>query len=92
MVGIERKGCFHFDLMSGTSTELHEDYVAEKLGFEEGQEDVVAIAKLLNMIRQIFAKPEKPKQCSHCDRTEPHIHCPECGSTEHVAETCDMEG
>lgn len=28
----------------------------------------------------------------HCSRTEVHVHCPECGSTEHVAANCDMEG
>lgn len=30
--------------------------------------------------------------CPDCARTDPHIHCPECGSTEHVAESCDMLG
>lgn len=31
-------------------------------------------------------------RCDVCPRTDPHVHCPECGSTEHVAEDCDMEG
>ena len=31
-------------------------------------------------------------KCDVCPRTDPHIHCPECGSTEHVASECDMMG
>jgi hypothetical protein len=30
--------------------------------------------------------------CDVCRRAEPHRHCPECGSTEHAAADCDMEG
>jgi hypothetical protein len=35
---------------------------------------------------------EIPVECPDCSRTTPHVHCPECGSIEHVAEDCDMEG
>ena len=31
-------------------------------------------------------------KCNVCQRTDAHTHCPECGSTEHVAADCDMEG
>lgn len=30
--------------------------------------------------------------CDWCSRRDEHVHCPDCGSTEHVAESCDMEG
>lgn len=32
------------------------------------------------------------EKCADCPRMEPHIHCPECGATDHVAADCDMEG
>lgn len=31
-------------------------------------------------------------RCPDCGRTDPHRHCTECGSTEHVAADCDMLG
>lgn len=36
------------------------------------------------------AGPGEP--CDVCSRADPHTHCPECGSTEHAASNCDMEG
>jgi hypothetical protein len=40
--------------------------------------------------RRVRRRPKQFK-CDVCSRTDAHIHCPECGSTEHVAENCDME-
>jgi hypothetical protein len=57
MVGIERMGCFHFKLMTPRSESFHEDYVAEKLGLGSPS-DAVGITNLLNMISQIYSKPE----------------------------------
>jgi hypothetical protein len=57
MVGIERKGCFHFRLTTPRSESFHEDYVAEKLGLDPGS-DTTEITNLLNMISQIYSKPE----------------------------------
>lgn len=53
MVGVERKGCFHFNLMGGETKELHPEYVAEKLNLDGT--DAEGIAGLLNAIRQLFA-------------------------------------
>ncbi len=27
--------------------------------------------------------------CQDCERTDEHVHCPECGSTEHRASECE---
>lgn len=59
------------------------DVASEKVGL-----DVVRA-------RRAFFKREGwevPIKCDACSRTDPHVHCPECGSIEHVAEDCDMEG
>ncbi len=56
-VGIEHKGCFHFDLMSGRDKLLHPDYVGEKLNLQGP--DAVGIAGLLDKVRQIFAQEAK---------------------------------
>lgn len=34
----------------------------------------------------------KKRACDVCQRTDEHTHCPECGSTKHVAASCDIEG
>ncbi len=35
----------------------------------------------------------KPRafKCPFCEREDPHRHCTECGSTEHLFNGCDME-
>jgi hypothetical protein len=33
-----------------------------------------------------------PNGCPDCSRTDAHVHCPECGSTEHAAANCDLAG
>lgn len=37
-------------------------------------------------------KRQRKFKCDVCTRTDKHTHCPECGSTEHVASQCDMLG
>lgn len=49
IVSIERKGCFHFDLLSGTQQYMA-DYVAEKLSLDRMAKDGADIANLFNMI------------------------------------------
>lgn len=89
MVGVERVGCFHFNLMGGEGSEFYARYVGEKLGMDRRASDTKGLAGLLNMIRHALTKPST---CKDCPRQHEHVHCPECGSVEHVAETCDMEG
>lgn len=31
------------------------------------------------------------RACAYCSRTDPHIHCTECGATDHVASECKLE-
>lgn len=51
-------------------------------------------AVALEKIRKLLdgPRPTSKRRCDVCPRTTPHVHCPECGSIEHVAEDCDMEG
>jgi len=49
IVSIERKGCFNFDLMSGTQ-DFKSTYVAEKLGLDYEGSTVEQVTELLNMI------------------------------------------
>lgn len=37
------------------------------------------------------AKPERPAACDRdgCARTDRHLHCFRCGSTDHLASECD---
>jgi hypothetical protein len=49
IVGIERKGCFFFDLLSGTQA-YSPEYVAEKLGLDPMEKDSAGVAHLFNMI------------------------------------------
>lgn len=55
-----------------------------------GQDVVRARRRLFK--REGWKVPIAPVECPDCSRTTPHVHCPECGSIEHVAEDCDMEG
>ena len=55
VVGIERKGCFFFDLLSGTQA-YSPDYVAEKLGLDPRAKDCVGVADLFNMIAEAGKK------------------------------------
>lgn len=55
VVGIARKGCFHFDLMSGTQV-FSGDYVAEKLGLDRCAKDCLEIAELFSLISAFFEK------------------------------------
>lgn len=54
--------------------------------------------KVVALLSKTFGKPTKPpkKTCDLpadlCGRTDAHIHCPECGSTDHAAADCDNEG
>jgi hypothetical protein len=54
MVGVEKKGCFHFDLMSGRNNILMPGYVGEKLNLSGS--DAKGIARLLDFIRKAFAE------------------------------------
>lgn len=53
----------------------------------------------LTDLRDVLRRGEEPGahfkityRCRLCSRTDKHTHCPECGSTEHAADQCDMEG
>lgn len=54
VVGIERIGCFYFDLLSGKES-FHEDYVTEKLFGGRGGQTPRDIAELLTLISAEFA-------------------------------------
>ncbi len=41
--------------------------------------------------RRKYRKRKRPFRCPDCSRTDPHVHCPECGSTDHAAANCDAE-
>lgn len=31
-------------------------------------------------------------ECEDCKKLAPHVHCRECGATDHLPANCDMEG
>lgn len=55
VVAIERKGCFHFNLMSGTQ-EFAGDYVGEKLSLERTDKECGELAELFNLISTFFGR------------------------------------
>jgi len=55
IVSIERKGCFHFNLMGGIQG-FTGDYVGEKLGLDRCAKDCLEIAELFNLISAFFEK------------------------------------
>ena len=67
----------------------------QQLKVMEIVKDAVAVCLALNDIpgRVLDTVRVWERQtCDVCSRTDVHRHCPECGSTEHVASECDMMG
>ena len=76
-----RGAAYAFNVMAEELNSLAEHY--------SSQEALARIRRLLDGSRPTS---KRILRCDVCSRTTPHVHCPECGSIEHVAEDCDMEG